>query len=224
VLYSDPDNGISTDMRRIFRRAYSKETNVVTEIPDPELWVNKFVRSSRWNLEGLELKIAEANDYSRMASTIEKFRTSTRIANRVDRGDACVVAYVNGSLAHFHWVTFTPQLSGDDHTVLHLGENEAYTYDSYTVPKFRRRGIASEAKKFLLMYLIHRGIQTVYAMHKSDNVASSGAALKRHRRGRSRTIGSITITNFFGMLDHHLQADTPEDYQKLTQLVTIQQS
>lgn len=209
-------------MRRIIRRIYSKERNFVTEIPDPELWVNKFVRSSRWNLEGLELKIAEASDYSRMTSEIEKFRTSTRITDRVARGDVCVVAYVDGSLAHFHWVTFTAELLGEEQMALHLGEKEAYTYDSYTVPAFRRRGIASEAKKFLLTYLIQRGIQTVYAMHKSDNIASSGAAVKRRRRGRSRTIGSITITNLFGMLDFRFQADTREDHQKLTRLVTIQ--
>jgi GNAT superfamily N-acetyltransferase len=208
-------------MRRIFRRLYSKETNVVTEIPNLEIWINKVTPSPHWNLAGLDLKMAETSDYARMASEIDKFRTSTRIADRVARGDACVVAYIDGALAHFHWVTFTPELSGEDHTVLHLDEAEAYTYDSYTLPIFRRRGIASVAKKFLLTYLIQRGIQTVYAMHRSDNIASSGAAAKRRQRGRSRTLGSITITNLFGMLNHHYQADTPEDYQKLSQLITV---
>jgi GNAT superfamily N-acetyltransferase len=156
-----------------------------------------------------------------MTSEIGKFRTSSRIADRVARGDVCVVAYVDGSLAHFHWVTFTPKLSGEDRVILHLGDNEAYTYDSYTLPAFRRRGIASIAKKTLLEFLIQRGIHSVYAMHRSDNVASSSAAVKRRRGGRSRTLGSFTITNFLGLLNVQFEADTSEDHRKLTRLITI---
>ncbi len=221
VIYSELANGISIDMRRIFRRVYSKETNFVTIIPDLELWINKFIHSPRWNLDGVELKIAETSDYARMTSEIGKFRTSSRIADRITRGDVCVVAYVDKSLAHFHWATFTSNLSGEDLMTLHLSDNEAYTYDSYTRPAFRRRGIASVAKKHLLEYLIQRGIHSVYAMHKSDNVASSSAAVKRRRSGRSRTLGSITITNLLGLLDVQFEAETPEDHQKLTQLITV---
>jgi GNAT superfamily N-acetyltransferase len=132
---------------------------------------------------------------------VDKFRTSTRIAERTGRGDVCVIAYKYGALAHVRWAAQTPlplkELSG---RVVHLTPHEAYTYDGYTLPMFRRQGIGSEARIFLITHLAQQGIHRAYAMTRTDNRYTSQSEDKRVREGRIRIIGLIVITTLLDQM------------------------
>jgi GNAT superfamily N-acetyltransferase len=205
---------------RFFKRAYTKSEYFFSQIPNPKDWVDQFMHSSHLDRTGLTMKVAEKEDFSQLATHVEKFRDSTKIADRTARGDICVVTYRDEALAHFRWAALSPiALSELNGRTLHLKSDEAYTYDSYTLPAFRRRGVASETRRFLIAYLSQRGKNTIYSMTRTDNTRSSRG--KRDRQGVQRTFGLIRTTSLLGITSYHFYVTTSDDQQQFAKLFQI---
>ncbi|UCH37425.1 MAG: hypothetical protein JSV76_07050 [Candidatus Bathyarchaeota archaeon] len=109
----------------------------------------------------MTIKLARAEDFHRLATNLNKYRDGTRIAQRTQRGDVCVVAYKYDALAHVRWAAVTPIPAWGKY-VVHLASDEAYAYDGFTVAPFRRQGISSEAKAFLMEYLTKQEFRCAY--------------------------------------------------------------
>jgi ribosomal protein S18 acetylase RimI-like enzyme len=97
-------------------------------------------------------------------------KTRTQIEARFRKGEYCVAGQTSvGKVVHTHWFSLN---SGE---VLELGRefllngDEAYLYDSYTMPKYRELGIERAASEFTCTWLKYRGIRRSYAYVRSDN-------------------------------------------------------
>jgi hypothetical protein len=147
----------------------------------------------------LTIKLAESEDFQRVATTLDKYRTSSRIADRTGRGDVCVVAYKHDALAHVRWAARTPMpLKEYGGHIVHLAFDEAFLYDSFTLPAFRGYGISSEARSFLCNYLAQHDFRCAYATNRIDNVLIQPGRIKRVREGRVRILGQITVITRLG--------------------------
>jgi GNAT superfamily N-acetyltransferase len=209
-----------TMQMRFFKDISSSSEYHFTEIPDPRIWIDQFIHSSHLDRTGLIMKVAEKEDFNQLAKHVEKFRDSTRLADRTARGDVCIVTYRDEVLAHFRWAALSPiPLSELNGQILHLGDDEAYTYDSYTVPAFRRRGVASETRQFLITFLSQQGKNTIYSMTRTDNVRSSRS--KRDRQGVQRTFGLIRVISRLGRTTYRFYVTTTRDRQRLAKLFQI---
>jgi ribosomal protein S18 acetylase RimI-like enzyme len=151
------------------------------------------------NPERVMVRVADADDFAQIATFVDKFRSSTRIAERTQRGDVCVVVYCDGDVAHVRWAALYPlALSELNSTLLRLDSNEAYMYDAYTLPAFRHRGFAARARNCLIQYLAHRGVTTVYRMMRMNNPLTRYARIKQNREGRQRTLGVVRVSTLLG--------------------------
>jgi hypothetical protein len=66
-------------------------------VPDIGAYIKNREQLANYDFDDLTIKLADAEDFSLLAESVDKFRTSTRIADRTGRGDVCVVAYKPGS-------------------------------------------------------------------------------------------------------------------------------
>jgi GNAT superfamily N-acetyltransferase len=167
------------------------------QFPDLNAYVQNRVRLANYDLQGLTIKLADTDDFQQLANTVDKFRDSSRIAERTRRGDVCVVAYKHGALAHARWAALSPIPAWGNYMV-HLAPDEAYNYDSYTIPAFRRQGISSEAKVFLLAYLKQQGFRCTYGDSRMDNLDTQQTRIKKVREGRARVLGLIAVSTRLG--------------------------
>jgi GNAT superfamily N-acetyltransferase len=196
-------------MQQLIRPLYSKSRFLLRHIPDLDTYIQNRVRLASYNLDNVTIKPAETADFHQLAKTVNKFRTSTRIVERTERGDICIVVYKHGALAHFRWVAlkpFKPRELGDQ--LAHLQSDEAWTYDSYTLPAFRRQGISSEAKVFLMEYLAQQGIRRTYSDSRVDNIQAQQSRIKKVREGRLCILGVVTVTTQLGRTRCTFTADT----------------
>jgi hypothetical protein len=184
-------------VRKFLQTLYSTVHYYLTQIADLDAYVQNRPRLANYDLKDVTIKLAEAEDFQQLTKTMDKFRTSTRVADRRARDDLCVVAYKHDTLVHARWAALTPiPMWGGD--TLYLDPDEAYTYDSYTIPAFRGQGISSEARVFLIKYLASQGVHRTYTTSRSDNVITQQHRSKRLREGRMRILGLITVTRRLG--------------------------
>lgn len=197
-------------MQQLIQPLYSKSQFRLRNIPNIDTYIQNRVQLASYDLDDLTIKVAEASDFQQLTNTLDKFRRSTRIAERTAREDVCVVAYKHGALAHVRWAALKShrpcELEGQR---VHLQPDEAWTFDAYTLPAFRRQGISSEAKIFLMKYLAQQGIRCTYSDSRIDNTNSEQSRIKKIREGRLRILGLITLMTLLGRTRCIFTTDTP---------------
>jgi len=207
-------------MPKLLQPLYSTVHYRLMQFPDFDAYIRIHERLAKYDREGLTFKVADVADFQLLTKIMDKFRTSTRIADRMGRGDVCVVAYKHGVLAHVRWAALTVKPVWGDYMV-HLAPDEAYTYDTHTVPAFRRQGIASEARIFLMTYLAQQGIRCTYGDSRLDNRNTQQVWRKRVRDGRSRLLGVIAVASRLGQTHCTFFAETTTTLPLIARLFHI---
>ena len=95
------------------------------------------------------------------------------LEERFRRGDLCFIALAaDGNLAHSRWIATdraveVPELG----KYLVLGRDDAYIYDAYTSPVFRRRGVNAAVRWFTYRWLQEAGFQRIFSYVRGDQPA-----------------------------------------------------
>jgi GNAT superfamily N-acetyltransferase len=207
-------------MPPLLQTLYSTVHYYFSQYHDLNAYIQNRIKLASYDHDGLTIKVAEATDFQQIANTFDKYHDSSRITVRTNRGDVCVVAYKHGAIAHVRWAAVT-SIPFEGSVILNLDPDEAYTYDSYTVPAFRRQGIGSETKMFLLTYLKQQGIRYAYSDSRLDNVNTQQVWKKRVHEGRARILGVITVTTRLGRTRCTFVAETEETRPLLARLFHI---
>jgi hypothetical protein len=207
-------------MTSFFSSLYSTTHYRLSQIPDLKVYVQNRKPLASYDRTSLIIKQAKTSDFDRLAESIDKFRDGSRISARIARGDVCVVAYKHGTLASARWAALKPIPAWGGHTV-HLAPDEAYTYDSYTLPAFRRQGISSETRIFLITLLDQLGICRTYSDSSLKNIHTQQSWRKRVREGRSRIIGVITVSTLLRRMKCEFSAETPATRPILARLYQV---
>lgn len=118
----------------------------------------------------LHLRQASASDLDLVLAASDPSRSLEALQRRLRRGDLCFIAITeDGRVANSRWVATSrariPELGRD----LILRSNEAYIYDSYTHPDFRRCGVDGAVRRFVLSHLRSAGFQKAYSYVRGDN-------------------------------------------------------
>lgn len=94
--------------------------------------------------------------------------------SRLERGDCCYLAYIDGRAVHRSWVTSTSCWVRDAKAIFRPMEGEVYVYDSYTLPRYRSRGaFTSTLLKILADYSSENKL--VWIAVRNDNLSSRRA-------------------------------------------------
>lgn len=99
------------------------------------------------------------------------------IRTRLERGDCCYLAFIDGRAVHRSWVTSTSCWVKDAKAIFKPLDNEFYIYDSYTLPSYRSRGAFTSTLVKILADFQFRG-SLVWIAVRNDNLPSRRAIEK----------------------------------------------
>jgi hypothetical protein len=208
--------------RQFLQPLYSTVYYRLTQFPDFHAYIQTHRRTTKNDLEGMTIKLAEASDFEHIIATVDKYRDGKRIAERTQRGDVCIVAYKHGALGHIRWIALSPLPAWSGYTV-HLAADEAYSYDSYTLPAVRRQGLASETRIFQMTYLKQQGIRHLYSDSRLDNIHTQRRWIERIHEGRQRHLGVVTLRTYLGWTHCTFTAENTTTQQLIARLYNISQ-
>lgn len=94
------------------------------------------------------------------------------VLRRFQAGGRCYTAWVDGQLASYGWVSFREEYVGEFNLRIRLVPGEAYIWDCFTLPAFRRHGLYSALLAHMLNDLEAGSVCRVWIGADQDNVAS----------------------------------------------------
>lgn len=94
------------------------------------------------------------------------------VLRRFRSGGRCYTAWVDGHLAGYGWVSFKEEYVGEFNLRVRLLPGEAYIWDCFTLPAFRRLGLYSALLSQVLCDLEAGPVCRVWIGTDADNIAS----------------------------------------------------
>jgi GNAT superfamily N-acetyltransferase len=91
------------------------------------------------------------------------------------KGDRCFVAYLNGEIIHYTWVSFKEGHIASIEKDIKLKESEAYIYNVRTLPDFRNKGIFLFVLGNVCKQLSKDGYKKLYTSILENNISSQKA-------------------------------------------------
>lgn len=88
--------------------------------------------------------------YECLFPLVSKRRTAL-YRRRINQGAKCFAAICDGRVVSFVWASLTDIQDENYHFPIHVREGEAYSFDGYTDPDYRRRGVFMG----LVIYQLH---------------------------------------------------------------------
>jgi len=145
---------------------------------------NRPVKQIATPLKKIEIKLAVKKDMLQFLDFPDMMGNLERLHERLDRGDICVVAWLEGEIIAFSWANLISfEFLADKYE---LNENEAYLYSAYTAPSYRGKRLAYILRHHLYKILTSKGKKKLY----SFSIKTNTAAVKFKRNIKAQIIGS----------------------------------
>jgi ribosomal protein S18 acetylase RimI-like enzyme len=166
----------------------------------------------------VDFKIVQPDDFPKIANKFKKLEIDAEKMFR--SGDMCIVAEANGEIVHWTWVTFKENYVMEMEKKIRIpNSNSAYVYAVYTVPEYRRLGIAPKAMETLLSYLHDRGIRKVFALIHPSNFPS----LRYFRKVGFKKIGMIKLIKILKLNLYVCRGETRKDYNTIVEMLSTEE-
>ncbi len=117
------------------------------------------------------------------------------ILRRLNSGERCYTAWVDGQLASYGWVSFDEEFIGELNLRLRLVPGEAYVWDCFTLPAFRRQGLYGALLAHILLELEKDAVCRVWIGADADNAISQRGIA----RAGFRPAADLVLARVFAM-------------------------
>ena len=134
-------------------------------------------------------------DVAPALASATSFITLSEITKRLDAGRQCYVAWVDGQIAAYGWVSFIEEDIGELNLRIKLVSGEAYIWDCVTLPAFREKLLYSALLIYILNELRSHNTCRVWIGADFDNIASQ----KGIARAGFHHIGDLVIERVLAM-------------------------
>ena len=108
-------------------------------------------------------KRASKEDIMRLIKQFRRFQKG-EAEKRVEAGNLCFVAYMDGKIAHYRWIAFGETEIQRVWGKLRIDRNSVFGFDAYTVPKYRGLGLDQYVFKTVLDYLNKKRVSKLYPL------------------------------------------------------------
>jgi GNAT superfamily N-acetyltransferase len=124
------------------------ETDIQPQLPKPDAQGGFAIKT-----------YAEKTDLGRVVADIAPMGelTGTEIESRLNRGQVVAVAYAQDTAVGYSWINFSDGLELVWGTQLTVRSDEAVFYDSFTLPRWRGRGVHHSLDAAMSCYARQRG-------------------------------------------------------------------
>ncbi len=191
--------------------------NRVRRLFSTYVYFNRKARVLKWSLEGplpetepptIEIEIRELcrEEIGHFKDIIRKEKVGLW-HRRLDEGKVALVAWHQGRVAWFGWVSMKFEHEPVFDVDLELENDEGYILDAYTRPEYRGSNLHTYMSVRRLARLKEMGARKAVGIAAKSNVASR----KAHRKGGAVEVQEITHVNIFGIKSHRWKDLKPEE-------------
>jgi len=198
---------LKSSVRIVFRTSFQYETLFVFEVQTSKVRVKK--------ANGVEVRLLQPNDLPKLNKL--KGPEAEKTEERLQARDLCFIGENGGHIVHYEWICLNEIFQNFFERKIRVSPNSAYVYNGYTVPKYRSRGISAAVLTNAANYLFQNGIEEMYVIIASDNYPS----LRTWQKIGPRKLGEVTFIKLFNSRTYKCKAETPRDYAKLRQMLSI---
>ena len=144
-------------------------------------------------LNGYKVDFATREEMSQLTGFPDRVESLSTLNKRLDRGDLCIAAWLDGKIAAFSWASLK-EFSYEAFE-LPLGEHEAYLHDAYTAKEHRGRGLILHLRYRLYQELSQRDRHTLFSVSERFNPPS----LRFKSKLGAKIVGSGVSLDLFGL-------------------------
>jgi len=150
-------------------------------------------------IQNLALHIIRTNEQANQLAEITGFDFRSRFINgqeRLDKGAIAFCVLADGEFAHIGWVALNEEAKRalDDRPYkLDFSNKQACTGGTYTVPKYRGKGLMTYGYFKRFQFLKENGFETSRNVVSTDNISSQ----KSHARFGPRVVAKARHVKFF---------------------------
>lgn len=155
------------------------------------------------NIQDVEPKIKVVIREAQGAG-LDKFRNTTEekkikiFGERFNKGEICFIAEDQDKIAYYGWISFNDEYEDNCHIKVKLNKKEAYWFDCWTVPEYRKMGLHTAVTTKALTYLKNKGYKRVLSFVTVKNVPSLKAFGRVGFKGKK----VVTFIKLFGLKFH----------------------
>ena len=142
-------------------------------------------------LTGYNFEFLGPEDMRIISAIPYRIFTEQQLVARLEEGKVCFAAKCDGRIAAFTWCNMH-ECHFKGHS-FPLKEDEAYMFDTFTMPSFRGKGIAPYLRNRHYQELAESGKQTVYSISERFNIAS----IKFKRKLNAKIVGRGIYVEIF---------------------------
>ncbi len=146
-------------------------------------------------------RVAEPDDLSRLEGAVLPSELAY-FRERLAHGRICFLGFYQDDVAAYGWLT-DEVVFEIDNLQLRLGLGDAYVDDIYTLPAYRRQGIASTGALRRLQFLKERGFKRSVSIVRLDNAP----ALKMNKKLGYKEADRLTFRRILLKRDYHYHED-----------------
>lgn len=150
----------------VYRDVILVALDVTHEVPDVERKV------------AVETRLLGPDDLEAYARFRAQSAENGQTRRRLENGDACIAAWLDGEIVSAAWYSFGTAWVDDIGRALRLAQGEVFGYDLYTAESQRGLGVASERGRWAAGYFRTEGYRSVVAGLSPQNLPVQGPAQK----------------------------------------------
>lgn len=190
-------------LRAYFKKTYLGKIVLLLRSVFPEIWSNTSVVIYVQNLGGLtesggdgsiEFEIRHASQYE-IKQIPQNRLDGTEVLRRTENGHVCFVAQNSqGEIIGYVWIAFDELYIGEILKTMALTSGEAFLYDVFVFPKYRKRGAYKQLLRTSCRWLRQRGFVNAYGGAPTSNVASRSGL----ERVGFKEAGTVTLVRILG--------------------------
>ncbi|MDQ2075200.1 hypothetical protein [Marinimicrobium sp. ABcell2] len=124
--------------------------------------------------EGLTLRPIERQELENYVAQYNTHMTLKSINKSLQNNDVCIGAFINDELCSYAWFAEQPSVCSFG-LVTTFSKNYAYTYDNFTFPKHRGKGLQPWIKNYALDFYKKQGREGIITAIYSNNFSSRRA-------------------------------------------------
>jgi GNAT superfamily N-acetyltransferase len=126
----------------------------------------------------VEMHLLRSDDLEAYARSRSRSVGSVPALRRLEEGDVCVAAWLDGEIVSTAWYAFESVRVDEIGRLIRLAPDEAYVYDSYTTESLRGLSIASLRGRWAFAHFRELGFRRTVGWVSPENLPAFGPARK----------------------------------------------
>jgi len=145
----------------------------------------------------VSIRLATKDDLIKFRGMVSRNKLET-FKKRFEKGRVCFIALDKDKIAYYRWASLENEYESNFDFTIQLNRNEAYIFDAFSQPQYRRCGLHIAITNKALIYIKSQGYKRVQVVVYANNTFARKTLAKVGFQGKQ----TVTLVTLFGLKYH----------------------